>query len=276
MLLRNAALGFVAATAFAASACAATSTAPTLDLEADGEIQIATDGHVSDYQLKTPLGADLSKLIASAVRGWRFEPVVVDGQAVVATTTMHLELHAEPADVADSYRIRVSQVRFGEPKRDGHMRPPKYPTSAVSARLGARVMLAVRLDENGKIVEAMPYQTSLDARTSSEAEAERWRKQFEQASIVAARSWHWDLTEKVNGKTVGTSAIVPVVFSIIGTGREVRPGKWKAYVPGPVHDVPWLQDAHADEKQLAAIGDDGALSLDSHFRLKDDVVGKAL
>lgn len=274
MLLRNTALGFAAA-AFASCVCAATP-APALDLAADGEIQLSTEGNVSDYRLTTPLGPELSALIANAVRSWRFEPVVVDGQPVVAKTTMHLDLHAEPADGKDSYRIRVSQVRFGEPKRDGHMRPPHYPMSAVSARLGARVLLAVRLDETGKIIDAMPYQTSLDARASSEVEAERWRKEFEVASIAAARAWHWDLAEKINGKTVGTSAIVPVIFSIKGTGHDVRPGQWKAYVPGPVHDVPWMQKGGTDERQLAALGDDGALSLDSHFRLKDDVVGKAL
>ena len=64
------------------------STAPVIELTARGEIQIAPDGHVSDYELKTKLAPSVAQALDRAVRGWRFEPVLVDGRAVAAKTTM--------------------------------------------------------------------------------------------------------------------------------------------------------------------------------------------
>jgi hypothetical protein len=52
---------------------------------------------------------------------------------------------------------------------------------------------------------------------------------------------------------------------------------WKRYLPGPMHAVPWTEDRQlAGNENLSALGDGQALSLDSRFHLKDDVVGKTL
>jgi len=249
---------------------------PTLEMSADGEIQIAVDGTVSDYRLKSDLSATVAGLLDKRVRTWTFEPVVIDGHPVVAKTTMHLSLRAEPAGSADSYRVSIASVIFGEPRLGAGMRPPHYPAPAVRAHLGARVMLALQLDDTGKVTDAQPYQTSLDARASSEADAERWRQMFEQASVTAARSWHYDLSEKVNGKTVGARAIVPVVFYVTGSGTKPQAGAWKAYAPGPIHEIPWMMTRALASERLSNLADNEAMPLDSRFHLKDDVLGKAL
>lgn len=273
--------GLIAAAliAVAAPACAQP-TAPVLDLQADGEVQIATDGKVSDYRLTSSLTPAVAALVDRDVRSWSFEPILVDGAPVVAKTAMHLSLKAEPSGEKDQYRIRIVNVRFGEPRRDSatRMRPPRYPQEAVSAHLGAKVLLAVRLDANGNVTDVQAFQTSLDARARTEREAERWRHMFESTSIAAARGWHYDLSETINGKTVGTNVIVPVVYSVHEMGAPPpKPGTWKAYVPGPVHPAPWMTDRQlADHQDVPALGDDEALALDSRFHLKDDVIGKAL
>jgi len=252
--------------------------APTLEMSADGEVQIGVDGHVTDYRLQSKLPDALARLIDHDVRGWRFEPVLVDGVPVVAKTAMHLDLKAEPA-ANDSYTMRIANVTFGEPRRSqDHERPPVYPAAAVSVRLGAKVLLYVRLDEHGKAVEVQPYQTSLDARASSENEAEHWRKLFEKASVTAAKSWQFDLSETVNGHPIGTTVIVPIVYNVVGGGRQKPgPGEWKPYLPGPVHPAPWMpSEQGTDNRDLSALKDGQALSLDSRFRLKDDVIGKTL
>ena len=263
-----------------ALAAVAAESAPTLEMSAEGEIQIATDGHVSAYRLQSKLPQAVADLVDKNVRGWSFEPVVIDGQPMVAKTAMHLGLRAEPVDGKDNYRIRVGEVRFGAPRRDSKtaMHPPHYPAEAVAAHLGAKVLLAVRIDADGKITDAQPYQTSLDARTRSEAQAERWRRLFERASLAAARGWRWDLSETIDGKTVGTSALVPIVFSVHEFGKPaVKDGVWKAYVPGPVHPAPWMGDKQvAENGDLSTLGEDQSVALDSHFRLKTDVVGKVL
>jgi hypothetical protein len=257
---------------------AAATTAPVLEMSADGEVQIATDGSVSDYRLRSQLAPAVADLVDKNVRGWTFEPVIVDGVAVVAKTAMHLGLKAEPADGKDNYRMRIIEVRFGEPQRSAKMRPPHYPEEAIHARLGAKVLLAIRLDANGQVLDAQAYQTSLDALARSESEAERWRRVFERASLAAAKDWRYDMSETVNGKPIGTNAIVPVVFGLHELGTPLPPAdKWKAYIPGPVHPVPWMnQHPLVDNRDLSKLPEDQAVSLDSHFHLKDDVVGKIL
>lgn len=255
-------------------------TAPTLEMSADGEVQIAIDGKVSDYRLKSTLAPVVANLVDHDVRGWTFEPVVVDGVPVVAKTAMHLDLKAEPAAGKDNYKIRIVNVAFGEPRRSNNdqTRLPHYPEDAVSAHIGAKVLLYVRLDETGKVVDAHPYQTSLDRQTRSEFDAERWRKLFEKASIAAARDWRYDLTETINGKTIGTTAVVPIVYHASAFGdRKPAQDEWKAYVPGPVHPAPWPSiEAVADNRDPSTLQDGEAISLESRFRLKDEVIGKVL
>jgi hypothetical protein len=256
----------------------AAETATALEMSAEGEIQVATDGTVSDYRLQSKLPPVVADLVDRDVRGWRFEPVLVEGTPVVARTAMQLALKAEPAGDNDSYRIRIVNVIFGGPRQHDRIKQPHYPESAVRARLGAKVLLALRLDENGKVTDVQPYQTSLDARASSENEAEYWRKMFEEASVAAARSWTYDLSQTFNGKTIGTNVIVPVAFSLSNvSGSAPQPGQWKAYVPGPVHPAPWMTSDRAFAgRDLSALPDNQAIPLDSRFHLKSDVVGKTL
>lgn len=253
--------------------------AATYTMEAVGEVQIAKDGHVSDYRLNSKLPDEVAKLVDKNVRSWMFEPILVDGQAVVAKTSMHLRLGAEPAPgEKGSYIMRIADVGFGEPQRNSKMKPPHYPQEAIGARLGARVLLSLRLDESGNVIEAEPYQTSLAARTRSEHEAELWRRTFEKSSVEAAKQWHFDLAEAINGKPIGTTVIVPIEY-FISESRVPgnRDGVWKGYIPGPVHPASWVHDGQlAENRDLSDLHDGNALSLDSRFKLKDSVIGKTL
>jgi hypothetical protein len=253
--------------------------APVYEMSADGDIQVATDGHVTDYHLSSQLPPAIGALVDRAVRGWQFEPVIVNGAAVNGKTSMHLGLKAEHQDGADNYIVRITDVRFGEPKvRPGSTRPPRYPESAVSAHVGAKVLLKLRVDGDGKVAEIIPYQTSLDARASSEAEANRYRKMFEEASIRAARNWRFDLTEVVGEKAVGNWVVAPLVFFL--SDHRPKPGeddgKWKGYIPGPIHEVVDASAKSNVTQDLMALKDGEARTLDSRFHLKRDVIGAAL
>jgi hypothetical protein len=280
MHARRAALATGLLAALASTAWAQTGK-PTYELEAVGEVQIAPDGAVSDYRLgkDSTLPPAIAQLVDRNVRAWHFEPVLVDGKAVVAKTALHMQLKAEPLDGRDRYSVRVEDVRFGAPVRSAQGKPPRYPDAAVGARLGAKVVLALRLDETGKVIDAQPYQTSLDARARSEADAERWRRLFEKASVAAAKTWHYDLTETVNGRAIGTKVMAPVVYSVSNSfSSAAGEGRWKSFIAGPVHPVSWMpadSSAHT-EQRVAALGEGQNVSLDSRFHLKDDVVGKVL
>lgn len=276
MLLRR----MIFATVMLASALSSAATEqarPTLDMSADGEVRIATDGHVTNYTLNSELSPTVASLVDRNVRSWHFEPIVVDGNAVTAKTALHIDLEATPTD-NDNYSLRISNVRFGEPRRNAKMKAPRYPQEAVHVGLGAKVLLYVRLDDAGNVVEVDPYQTNLNARPSSEFEAKHWREVFEKASTAAARTWHFDLSETVNDKPIGTTAIIPIVYSVVGGPiKRAAPGQWQAYLPGPVHPAPWMKaEPLANAEELAGLKDGQALSLDSRFRLKDAVIGHTL
>ncbi len=247
---------------------------PTLSMQSDGEIEIAGDGSVRNYKPHAVLAAPIAALIERSALGWHFEPVIVDGMPVSASTAVHLGLSAEPIKNSEDFKLRIVSIQFGDPARMGKIVPPAYPADAARAGLEARVMLFLQLDESGNVINAEPYQTSLGARARSEHEAEMWRKRFERPSVAAAMKWHYNLSEKINGKSIGTRVLVPIEFSMSRSGGRER---WKAFVPGPVHSGLWAgQLAQPSERNLAGLSDGNALSIDSRFRLKDDVVGKTL
>jgi len=249
-----------------------------LELSTDGEVQIAPDGHVSDCHLSGKLTPAVADIVDRHVRGWRFEPILVDGHAVEAKTALHLDLQAEPIAGKDDYLLRITNVRFGEPRRNAQMKPPRYPLEAVHVGLGAKVLLYVHLDEAGKVIDVDAYQTNLNAKPSSEFEARRWREVFEKSSIAAVKNWRFDISETVNGKPIGTTAIVPFVYSVVGGPiRKAAPGEWQPYLPGPVHPAPWLKPEQvAASRDVFGLKEGQALSLDSRFRLKDNVIGSTL
>jgi hypothetical protein len=268
----------VAMFAFAALASAAAQ--PEYEMDAVGTVEIGADGLVRDYQQRSNvLAPKIAELVEHNVRTWKFNPIIVDGNAVAAKTTVRLHLKAVPSAEADRYTVRIDNVIFGEPKTAARMTPPKYPASAVSAHVAGRVVLSLRLDESGGVAEALPYQTSLSVRTSSEQEAQRWRKVLEDASIRATRSWHYDLAETLNGKPVGTSLRVPFTFNLCAgpCARGSTDSTWKAYFPGPVHPAPWSNSAAADAGHDLDTAKDGeALAVESRFQLAENVVGKTL
>lgn len=262
-----------------APASAAGRAAATYEMVASGEVQIGVDGRVSDYRLKSELAPAVAALVNRSVRQWRFEPILKDGRPVIAKTALRIGLTAErAADDPDHYVVRVAGVDFGAPEFRGGGKPPHYPRSAVRARLEAKVMLALRIDEAGKVVEAVPYQTSLGARARSDSEAETWRKIFERASVAAAKTWQYNLTEDIDGRLAGTYALAPIVFSLVRPHeRADGEDKWQGYVPGPVHDIPWDVDQGGPATDRASrLADGEAAALNSRFRLVDDVVGKIL
>lgn len=247
---------------------------PAYEMTADGMVQIAPDGHVSDYRLRDGLSPTIAELVRKSVMSWRFEPVLVDGRAVIAKTAMQIELSAEPAaGKADEFVVRVTHVKFGSPKRAGG-RPPRYPEQAAHAGLMAKVVVAIRLDGDGKVVDAVPYQTHLNA-PLPERQAQRWRHLFELESVSAAKTWRFDMTEVVDGKSTDGTALVPVVYSLSQTPRS-NSGMWQGYFAGPLNEIPWRKQDSTDGDRIVQLADGEADALDSRFHLKNDVVGKVL
>jgi hypothetical protein len=244
---------------------------PEVELYVKGDIQIGPDGHVTDWGLKTQMAPTIAELVDRTVRGWHFEPVTLDGKPVNAKTTMDIRLRGTPAP-NDAYSLRIEDVHFGA-LTHASQKPPQYPRDAAHLGLGARVVLYLLIDENGKVIEALPGQTSLSLQAKDEHEAEFWRKRFEKASLAAATTWRYNPSEFIDGKGVTKRyAIAPIEFDIGHSGQN-----WKTYLPGPVHPAPWQKnDASKNETRFAQLSNGETASANSSFRLKDDVIGKGL
>lgn len=249
--------------------------AADIEMEVGGKIAVGPDGLVRDYTLTSKLPAAVAELVERNVRSWKFEPILVDGKPVIAETRLRMVLHGTPVG-EDSYTLKVENVWFGEPERAHDMKPPRYPAEAARAGLGAKVVLVLKLDADGNVVDVLAEQTSLDMRTHSEQVAEKWRRVFEQASVAAARKWKFTPGETVNGEAVGSLVRVPTTFRM-GDSRKDDSGKWQAYVPGPINPIPWVtEDSVASQAGRDRLQDGDTQPLSSRFKLVGDVVGTTL
>lgn len=235
------------------------------ELQAVGMIDVGPDGSVRDYALETRLDPEVARLVDRTVRGWRFEPVLVDGRPVIATTRMRLELEALPRD--DGYALRVADVAFGEPKSTNRT-PPVYPRVALDMRAEAIVRLLLRLDATGKVAEVHVEQ--VDMSIDGGKRANFLRERFAANSRKAALGWTFDMGEIVDGEPVPAIVRVPVDFGLgpAGTWNE-RP----TYHPGPYHPSPWGDRA---ERGTGMLAQGQVQPLDPRVRLSEDVIGSML
>lgn len=239
-------------------------------LDATGTIEIGPDGAVLDYRLDKGQTPAVAAALDQSIRGWRFEPILQDGRAVIATTRMRLALVATPVGAGD-YGLKVANVWFGEPDRKIMPAPPRYPHAAVRNGVAARVVLVLRLDDRGNVTDVHTEQVSLNISQPEGIRVERWRRTFEEATVAKARTWKFAITELVDGQPARhTSVRVPVEFA------QGRPGDnhWRGFVPGPRHPIPWGDPSLAGLDP--ALGNDDLQPLDSRFKLATPLVGTML
>lgn len=254
---------------------------PAYEMHLNGDIRIGPDGSVQDYHLQTDLSPKVVEIIDRHVRTWKFQPIVVDGKPVAARTSMRIWLSAEPYG-DDAYALKLDGIWFGAPERSkNRIKAPKYPRDAVQAHLGAKVMLALKIDAQGNVTDAWAEQVSLDAQ-APEGVAERWRRKFEKSSVEAARQWKYAVTESIGDQPSGTIIRTPLFFAVdVGKFPASKPpsddGTWLAYIPGPVRPNPWeTPKSPPTQADFDAMNDGDVQALASRFQLLDDVVGKAL
>lgn len=253
-------------------ALAAEQTARIYEVTLEGRIEIGPEGEVHHYEFDSGQPELIEEALARRIQSWRFQPVLVDGHPVIAATRFRVALSARPVDDG-GYQLRVEDVWFGEPGGDAKSRqPPRYPTSALRAGVGAKVMLVLKLDADGRVTRVHTEQASLSEEVGSERRAEWWREQFAEVSEQAARRWKFEITESVEGSPVGTSVRVPVTFEVN------RPGDagWRAFVPGPYHPIPWVTGESVASTGTGDLEEGEIQPLDSRFRLESDVLGTLL
>lgn len=239
-----------------------------LFLEVVGSIEIDPEGKVHDYAIETELTPALASIADAEVRRWRFEPIIVKDRPVFARTRMHWTMVAARIGASDRYQVQMKDVDFGAPKQTIDASEEKhrlrYPKEALRQGVGARVLLSVRTDENGRVVDLHPYQISLSGGVSERA-ARRWRGVFQREVISTVKHWTFDLGETIDERRMPSTFMMPVEFRIAKDGKRSAPSVWHAYVPGPVVPASWMDESQ-DSHRFDALEDGQALALSSRFR----------
>lgn len=241
-----------------------------LELDVVGTIEVAADGSVHDYTLETGLKPSVKDLVGRTVRSWRFEPILVDGKPVIATTRMLLQLEALLRN--DTYVLRVADVNFGTSAADKANKAPRYPLRASGSGVGAKVLLLLKLDATGKVAQVHVEQVSLSKQLNELRQG--WLvKQFAKVSREAAADWRYHVSEIVDGEPIGIVMRVPIEFSVSGHGDWIAR---QSYIPGPYHPSPWGDAGHVAQVELDALEQGDLQSVNSRFKLTSEVVGSIL
>jgi hypothetical protein len=226
-----------------------------LGMVVTGTIDIRPDGSVDHYAITDPakIPAAVRGILARQVPQWKFEPVLVDGKAVMTHAHATLNIVAKPD--GDSYLAGIHSAQFYGGASDGTTRlsireqAPKiaYPSVGLKMGMSGDVYLALKIGRDGKVLDAIVEKVNLTA-SASDAQMAKARAALAESSLAAVRQWTFNLPTR--GKTadqpywIGT---LPVIFNY--TGQEVPYGKWRPYLPGPCTEAPWPDPDPTDDPQ---------------------------
>jgi hypothetical protein len=214
-----------------------------------GTVEVAPDGRVTRHAIDNAGALDLGvvDMIDDSMSDWRFKPMHGTVSAV-----MRLVLHARK-NAAGKYVIWIASADFKSPQDCpawGYASkpvPPEYPREALEADVSGTVYVALHLNRDGKVVDAIAEQVNLNVNDFARR-MDHWRDQLGTAAVVAARDWHFSRSPGstiVSDTDVDSEAArtirVPVAYRFDSESQKY--GLWEVYVPGPKHPIPWIADS---------------------------------
>ena len=229
-----------------------------------GTIVVAKDGTVQAAAVDDPdrYGQAIADMVRDAALQWRFEPVLRDGEPMVAKASMHVRVVLKKTDDG-KYNARIKAARFGEddPKVTDTLRSaegnkkimPGYPAAAARYSVQGTVYLSLRVDRSGHVAEAVAEQVNL-GNIGPERLATRYRKLLADSALQAARQWTYVLP--TTGKLVNEESWtvhIPVSFNLVSYRAGSGP-VWEAYVPGPYTPAPWIDKPDTNAADAIADG----------------------
>jgi hypothetical protein len=275
-----------------APAFAATQAVPletVLTTQLDGQITIDPQGRTADYTIDTPVSDALKNKLGEIIRGWEFEPVVIDGKPVTASASMRLSL----VGFQDGAAIRVGIDNVTFPDADGvgsdepppvelksqKMTPPDYPSDNFHSGLEGRVLLYVRVAPDGRVADVAAGQSGLynPQRELSDKTLAKGLSRFESAALKAARAWKFEVKVNAQQTTDDDFTIhVPVEFHLSHLGAWVGPGRWYHQVRTPSRPAPWLAQPPVQRVGVGDVVGGEILPLASALKLKTPLPAAAL
>lgn len=263
--MKKAMLGALLAMA-AMSAQSATRQSVESSAVVNGTLVLAKDGTVQTAVIDDPAkyGQPIANLVHNAALQWRFQPVLRNGEPVIAKSSMHARVVLKQMPDGN-YSARIKGVTFGDDDPNstdelqttkGNLKiPPHYPEAAVRARVQGTVYLSVQVDRTGHVVQAVAKQVNLD-NIGPDAVLRQYREILAKASLDAARKWTFAIpTTGRLAKRDNWTAHIPVTFRL----KEAKAGDvnlvWQTYVPGPYTPAPWVDKP--DVNAVDALAGDG-------------------
>lgn len=244
-----------------------------------GTITIARDGSVLSHTLDSTeeLGDKLTKFVDGSIDKWHFEPVEVDGHAVIATVPMSLRLIAKPTNDGNM-SVAITSTHFGNSEgahpsggvaRRDRLVPPEYPEAALRVGGKGEVYLIAQVGRDGSVINVDAEQVNLRV-IGTERDMAMMRKLFTDAAVKAARRWTFTPpTTGVSANKDSWLVRVPVVFVIGSKGTQaIKQGQWDSYVPGPRNmHMPWAQEQLRTAGSPDALPEGGVYPLEQGAKL---------
>jgi hypothetical protein len=227
----------------------------TIVLAKDGTVQTAVVDDGARY------GQPIADLVRKAALQWRFEPVLRQGEPVVAKASMHVRVVLKKMPDGN-YSARVKGATFGDDNSADTLRnvegnkkiPPTYPMSAVRGRVQGTVYLALRVDRSGHVVEAVAEQVNL-GNIGPDHLLKQYRATLAESALKAARQWSYAIpTTGPLAKQDSWTAHVPVNYALNDMSAPRPDRTWVSYVPGPYTPAPWVDKP--DISAADALADD--------------------
>ncbi|MDH4197147.1 MAG: energy transducer TonB [Candidatus Aminicenantes bacterium] len=148
----------------------------------------------------------LDDAAVAAVKQWKYEPMVVDGTPRKVVFTMTCRFTLDKEDLAAMHRKKAEEFARGAVKAIGEIEPPKliksvhpvYPEDARQKKIEGVVILSVKTDESGQIIDTMVLRSipALDA-----------------AALAAVKQWVYE-PKIIDGKPQKIVFTVTVRFQL--------------------------------------------------------------
>ena len=252
-----------------------------------GLIAVNPDGSVYGYSLddRDKLPTAVVNLINETVPQWKFEPVKLNGKAVLAKALMSLRVVAR-RNASGQYEASVAGANFARDTAQSLKSPecangaclqpverksPAYPIELLREQVSGTVYVVLKVNRAGHVEDAAIRQIDL-RKIGDETQLNRWRLALARASLAAVPDWKFIIP--TTGDEANENAwvvIVPINYFLAGVTPPLKYGQWYAYVPGPVQDIPWAEDETnrtASNGSSDAIPDNGVAFLpDTRFVL---------
>jgi len=229
----------------------------TIVLAKDGTVQTAVIDDGAKY------GQPIADMVRKAALQWRFQPVLRHDEPVVAKSSMHVRVVLKRMPDGN-YSARIKGATFGDSSTDStdtlhntgdnKRIQPQYPMAAIRGRVQGTVYLALRVDRNGHVVEAVAEQVNL-GNTGPERILKQYRAILAESALNAARRWSYAIpTTGPLARQDSWTAHVPVNYALGELGASKPDRTWVSYVPGPYTPAPWVDKP--DMNAADALADD--------------------